>query len=233
VTPAERPRLTKAAVVQRALALADADGPEALTIRRLADQLGVTPMAIYWHFRNKDELLSAVADHVMSEVRPDREPDAPWHEQLRSMVEALVRVIRRHPSGPAVLFAGEKNQIPGMVRATEAALGLLRTAGFTLAEAYQIAGYLLHNSISLVEHEPGRLPGMSPEEAAECQRRDRLVMQALPRAEFPNVVEYASEPDPTALEKHYTFGVDLMMGGIQALAATRKPSGRRHAAARR
>ena len=57
---AERGRLTKQAVVQRALALADADGLDALTIRRLATELGVTPMALYWHFRNKEELLAGL-----------------------------------------------------------------------------------------------------------------------------------------------------------------------------
>jgi AcrR family transcriptional regulator len=233
VPSAERPRLTKVAVVERALALADADGPDALTIRRLADQLGVTPMAIYWHFKNKDELLSALADHVMSEVRPDRAPDAPWHEQLRSMVEALIRTIREHPSGPAILETASKHSVDGFVRATEAALALLRTAGFTLAESYHLASYLLHNSIALVEFEPGRIPGMSTEEALECQRRDKLAMQAYSSVEFPNVVEYAGDPAPMSTEEHYAFGLDLLIGGIQAMAATRTPSGRLPAAAHR
>ncbi len=119
VTPDEKTRLTKAAVVQQALALADAEGPEALTIRRLADQLGVTPMAIYWHFRNKDQLVTAVADHVMGEVAPDRDLDAPWQDQLRAMVEALVRVVRAHPSGPVLLAAADKTQVETFNRATE------------------------------------------------------------------------------------------------------------------
>src|SRR5882724_7082554 len=63
---ADRTRLTKQAVVQRALALADSDGLDALTIRRLATDLGVTPMALYWHFRNKEELLAGLADQVWS-----------------------------------------------------------------------------------------------------------------------------------------------------------------------
>jgi AcrR family transcriptional regulator len=219
----ERVRLTKATVVQRALALADEEGPDALTIRRLADQLGVTPMAIYWHFKNKDELIRAVADHVMSEVAPTREPGAPWHGQLRSMVESLVRVIRQHPSGPAVLMSAEKSQVPGLTGATEAVLGLLRGAGFSLAEGYQIAGYLLHNSIKLVEHEPGRIPGMTPAEATECERQSRLAMQAMPSDQYPNVVEFASLAAPVDLDEYYTFGIDLVMGGIETLAASRRP----------
>ena len=65
---AQRSRLSKATVVQRALALADAGGLDALTIRRLAQELGVTPMALYWHFRSKDDLLDGLAERVWSEI---------------------------------------------------------------------------------------------------------------------------------------------------------------------
>src|SRR5512135_623562 len=68
---ADRARLSKQAVVQRALALADAEGLDALTIRRLATELGVTPMALYWHFRNKEELLAGLADQVWGELDTD------------------------------------------------------------------------------------------------------------------------------------------------------------------
>ena len=248
MTSEEKTRLTKTAVVEHALALADAEGPEALTIRRLADQLGVTPMAIYWHFKNKDQLVTAVADHVMSEVTPDRDPDAPWQEQLRSMVAALVRVVRVHPSGPVLLAAADKTQVETFNLATDVALGLLSQAGFTLEEGYWIASYLLNAAIGLVQREPGRIPGMSPEEAAECMRQHRLVLEALPADRYPRLVECAAAmTDAPDLEAYYAFGVDLMMAGIQALAAgrpaapaaaavpavSRKPSAHRPAAARR
>ena len=61
-----RARLSKRAVVDRALKLADADGLEALTIRKLAQDLGVTPMALYWHFRSKEDLLEGVAEQIWS-----------------------------------------------------------------------------------------------------------------------------------------------------------------------
>jgi Transcriptional regulator len=88
---AERGRLTKQAVVQRALALADADGLDALTIRRLATELGVTPMALYWHFRNKEELLAGLADRVWSELDTDVDAAEPWHRQLRGLLESLLQ----------------------------------------------------------------------------------------------------------------------------------------------
>src|SRR5262249_39648247 len=192
VASEDRPRLTKTAVVDQALRLADADGAEALTIRRLADQLGVTPMAIYWHFKNKEQLLSATADHVMREVRPDVDPAAPWDRRLRGMVEALLRGMRQHPSAPALLMAADKSGVEALDRATEAALELLSQAGFSLAEGFQIAASVLHDVIGLVEREPGRLPGMSPEQAAECHRRAWLALEALPADRYPLLVRLAA-----------------------------------------
>src|SRR5215472_7006529 len=89
--PAEtnRPRLSKAAVVGRAIALADAEGLEALTIRRLSRGLGVTPMALYWHFRTKDDLLDALADQIWNEIDTDVEAGAAWSAQLRTLLESF------------------------------------------------------------------------------------------------------------------------------------------------
>ena len=98
----ERSRLTRQAVVEQALALADGEGMDAVTIRRLAELLGVTPMALYWHVKNKDELLTAMADQLLAEVTPQRDPDQPWHVQLRAMVTALLGVMRAHPCAPGM-----------------------------------------------------------------------------------------------------------------------------------
>src|ERR1700722_1452703 len=82
----DRPRLSKAAVVERGLALADAEGLEAVTIRRLASDLGVTPMALYWHFKTKDELLSGLADSIWAESDVDLDQSAGWADQLRGLL---------------------------------------------------------------------------------------------------------------------------------------------------
>src|SRR5215469_17789579 len=90
----ERPRLTRQAVVDRALQLADADGLDALTIRKLATRLGVTPMALYWHFRGKEELLEGLAEPIWAGIDVNVDSAAPWSEQLRGIFESLVRVLR-------------------------------------------------------------------------------------------------------------------------------------------
>src|SRR5215468_5649586 len=121
----ERTRLTRAAVVDRALRLADADGLDALTIRKLATELGVTPMALYWHFRSKDDLLEALAERVWSEIDTDIDPGTSWLNQLRGLLESLLRVLRAHSAAPRLVLEHDK-QNPAAMRATEVTLGLLR-----------------------------------------------------------------------------------------------------------
>src|SRR5437762_13155785 len=83
----ERPRLSKRTVTENALKLADADGLDALTIRKLAQHLGVTPMALYWHFRSKEDLLEGVAAQAWGELDVNADPDAPWWAQTRGLME--------------------------------------------------------------------------------------------------------------------------------------------------
>ncbi|GII58749.1 putative transcriptional regulator, TetR family protein [Planotetraspora thailandica] len=223
MAPAEK--LTRLAVVEKALELADAEGVEAATIRRLAQELGVTPMALYWHFKNKELLLLGMLDHVLAEVTPEFDPADPWNVRLRAMVEALTRVLRRHPSIVGVFPMVAKHDSANFTRATETALALLSSVGFSLDEAFLISSYLLHGVLALVEDEPACPRHMSSKEAAEWRRQKRLTLEALPADRFPNMVEFAKtydgEPD---VDRYYAFGVGLLMSGVEAMAAHRAPS---------
>lgn len=213
-------KLSRDTVAEHALKLADTEGLDSVTIRRLAQELGVTPMALYWHFKNKDELLLGIADHVMSGVKATRDPDDPWPNQLRAMVEALVAVMRAHPCLPDLLQAVDKQQTASFTRATNDALELLTRAGFSLDESYWIATYLLQGSIGLVAGQPGCPARMTPAQAAEWRRQKRLHLEKLPPDEYGMVVQFArtleDEPD---IERYYRFGVDLLMAAVESTAA--------------
>jgi AcrR family transcriptional regulator len=215
----QRPRLSKATVVARAMALADAEGLEALTIRRLATELGVTPMALYWHFRNKEELLAGLADQIWSEIDTDVDPAAPWPAQLRALLESLVQVLRAHPSASELLVAGEK-QSAAALEATEVALEILHRAGFDPQQASAVARSVLWTGLMLAMGEPGRDPSLDEAERAEHQRRNRIRLAMLPPDRYPRLVEAAvpmtacDDPD-----FHYQFGIDLFIHGVQAMAA--------------
>ena len=141
-----RARLSKATVTDRALKLADADGLEALTIRKLAQDLGVTPMALYWHFRSKEDLLEGVAEQIWSEIDVPVDPSVPWPVQLQRGLESLIGVLRAHPAAPQLLLEHEKRN-EAALRATEAALEILRSAGFDPQHASEIARSTLWTGI--------------------------------------------------------------------------------------
>src|ERR1700744_1638732 len=88
----DKPRLSKRTVTENALKLADADGLDALTIRKLAQHLGVTPMALYWHFRSKEDLLEGVAEPGWGELDLDVDRAAPWWGPVRGLLGSPVRV---------------------------------------------------------------------------------------------------------------------------------------------
>jgi len=215
----DKPRLSKRTVTENALKLADADGLDALTIRKLAQHLGVTPMALYWHFRSKEDLLEGVAEQVWGEIDTEVDPDAPWWAQIQVMLESLVSVLRAHPAAPQLLLEHEKRN-EAALRATETVLEILRTAGFDATHASTIARSALWTGITLVMSEPGFMPELTAEERTEMQRRNQVQLAMLPTARYPRLVECAGPmstcDDP---EFHYQFGIGMFVDGVRAAAA--------------
>ncbi|MEU6778684.1 TetR/AcrR family transcriptional regulator C-terminal domain-containing protein [Nonomuraea angiospora] len=127
---ARREPLNRERVLDAALELADEEGLEGLTMRRLAKALGVEAMSLYNHVSNKADILDGVAERVFEQVeRPDLA--LPWQEQVREVALSMYRVFRRHPAVPLALVTDQSN--PTSVRALEpldALVGALFQAGF-------------------------------------------------------------------------------------------------------
>jgi TetR/AcrR family tetracycline transcriptional repressor len=215
--PEDRPRLSKRTVTERALKLADAEGLDALTIRKLAHDLGVTPMALYWHFRSKEDLLEGVAEQVWGEIEVRVDPSVPWPVQLQRGLESLISVLRAHPAAPQLLLEHEKRN-EAALRATEAALEILYSAGFDAEQASEIARSTLWTGIMLVMSETGWAPELSGEARAEKQRRNHVYLAMLPAATYPRLVESASYMANCDPDFHYRLGVQLFIAGVKAIA---------------
>ncbi|HWS35657.1 MAG TPA: TetR family transcriptional regulator [Actinoplanes sp.] len=215
-------RLTKTAVADRALRLADDEGLEAVTVRRLAKELGVTPMALYWHFKNKDELLLGMVDHVLTDVRAGSAADDGWQKRLRRVVEIVFDVMRAHPWLPTLLFSVDKFQVESFQRATNDTLALLAEAGFTVEESYWVAMHLLNGCIGAVSSQPGCPPHLPAGEQPEWRRQKRLLLESMPMDRFPMMIElagtYRDDPD---MDRYYAFCTDLMVSAVETMAASR------------
>jgi TetR/AcrR family tetracycline transcriptional repressor len=218
----ERTRLSREAVVDGALALAAEAGMEGLTIRRLARHLSVTPMALYWHFKNKDELLAGMADRIWSRVDSAVDPALPWPEQLRSLMRSLVGALRAHPELTPVLGSVGSEQVQECFPVMEAALAILHRAGYSPRQSAEICGHGLRTAIGLVGDEQDGPIGQDPERDA-ATRHKRALIQSLPPDRFPQIIA-AAEPlssceDPDA---YYDFGIELFVAGVVALADRRQ-----------
>lgn len=212
-------------MVARALLLADSEGLGAVTIRRLARDLGVTAMALYWHFGNKDELLDAMTDAIYAEIDPAVEASAPWQGQMRTLMASLAGALREHPS-TAVLLATRNTLSEESMRLTEAALEILRRGGFSPTEAVQVSRYALYNVTQLAAGAPVDPPLEESAGLEDVQRRTRVFLESLPPERYPRLVEAAWPlsvcEDPDA---YYDFGLDLLLSGIEAMAARKQALG--------
>jgi TetR/AcrR family transcriptional regulator, tetracycline repressor protein len=217
-----RTTLTPRAVVEGALSLADSEGLEAVTIRRLAKELGVTPMALYWHFRSKDELLDGMAATLFEEIDLSVDASARWHEQLRALLASMLGALRAHPS-TAILLSRRTASSEGSLLATEVALEILRRGGFSPTEATQIARHALSTVVNLVSGEPGVVAREESGEQIDARRCARLYLESLPPEHYPRLVE-AARPLSEGVEQdvYFAFGLDLLLAGIEAMAERKR-----------
>ena len=212
-----RERLSREAVTGRALAVADEEGIDALTIRRLATDLGVTPMALYWHFQDKERLLDGVAERVLSEVRLPADDGSPWEVRLRALLDALLAALRAHPGVAEVVKTRILASEPGQ-ELTERALSLLRTAGFSSERSAQLAHYMLMFMVGLVSGLPGLAVGADDEVHQQQLRMKRATLQALAPTRFPQVIEAAGPlTDCGDAQAWFCRGLDMLLGGIVAM----------------
>jgi TetR/AcrR family tetracycline transcriptional repressor len=212
-------RLSRERIVDCAIALADAEGLEAVTIRRLAQDQGVTPMALYWHFKDKDLLLDGIVERLMTEVKvPLSEPGAGrWDERFRELLVALLEVLRAHPAIVGLVQNRIMLSAAGL-DLTEQALAQLREAGFTPERSAHIAIHAMDSIVLLVANGPGALAGEELAAREQRMRAKRARFQALPPERFPNILA-ATEAfvGGGSDAAYYSLGLDLLVAGIRGV----------------
>jgi TetR/AcrR family transcriptional regulator, tetracycline repressor protein len=210
-------RLSRAALAAGALELADREGLDAVTIRRLATDFSVTPMALYWHFKDKDAVLDGIAEQIYLSVALPEPTDAPWDDQLRQVLLRILAAVRPHPLAADLLAPRVMQSEAGLVLA-ERVIGMLRGAGFSPSAASQTASFLLCSIITLVTSEPGKHSPLTGEAAENHLRNKRAQLDALSPKRFPFLLESAEYFLVCDNEDEYfERGMDFLVEGTRGV----------------
>lgn len=219
--PVRQP-LSRRRIILAALALAEKEGIAALSMRRVAAALDVTPMSLYNHVADKAELLDLMLDYVLGDVVRDSANDTgTWEERLRAVVCRNYEVWRQHPVFARVYVDGVTIGPNGLAN-MERVVGILREAGLPDHDAAHAFMALWHLMVGSILVSPVR-----PIDRSHVRRRgsgaeDRVAVyfSALPPREIPNVVAVADRFSARSFE----YGLDLFVVGLhERLRATGQP----------
>lgn len=217
--PVSRTPLSRQAIVEAALKVLDAEGMDRLSMRRVAEELGTGAASIYWHVRNKDQLLQLIFDRVIAEAELPAPDPSRWKEQLGMLAVQMREVLTRHrdvarislgrvPSGPAVAVLTEwlftlltPAGLPDRVIAYLGDLFGLYVGAFAFEESLGTASFTG--------------PDLSPEQFVAMLRSYVL---SLPEEMFPHTRRAVDLIFSADREDRYAFGIDLMIRGLESYA---------------
>ncbi|MEI8408092.1 MULTISPECIES: TetR/AcrR family transcriptional regulator [unclassified Kribbella] len=215
-------RLDPDKVVDSALAIADDEGPAAVTLRRLAGQHEVTPMALYRHFKDKDDLLAALGDRLLADVVLPEPTDEPWDRQLHKVLTAFVTALRGHPRLADLTLMRILVAEPGLALA-ERTMEILTEGGFSPDDAAEVGRQSICSLIALVTNDPIAREVSDPIAREDSLRRKRASLAALSPRKYPLVTAAADTLIcPTSTDRYYALGVDLVVAGIHGVLKEEK-----------
>jgi len=214
-TEERRTPLTRERVLQAAVELADRGGNEALSMRKLGQELGVDAMALYRHVRGKDDLLDGLVEVIVGQIeRPT--PGGDWKTNLREQAMAARSVMLKHPWARRVLEERGTGG-PACLAYIESVLATLHDGGFSIELAHHALHVLSSRIFGFTQdlfEEPG--PADPPPDEA-------TVLRAL--AGYPRVVELAMAAShegvlgPCDDDVEFAFGLDLTLDGLERVRA--------------
>jgi TetR/AcrR family transcriptional regulator, tetracycline repressor protein len=206
-----REPLSRERILQTALAIVDREGLEAISMRRVGDELGVAAMSLYNHVANKAAILDGIFETVLDELPPAKRVGS-WTIALRDRARALRVVLGAHPN-VLPLFASRPAVTPASIVHVEGVLEILRRAGFSvhvsLSALQTLSAYVVGHTVSTFAGRPG-------DEASQPD------YERLDEEQFPRVREAARVLPTHDVEEEFELGLDLMLTGLELRLASRK-----------
>jgi AcrR family transcriptional regulator len=217
-----RAALSREAILRAALDVTDREGLEGLTLRKIAAELGASPMGVYRYFRNKAEILGELVDLVIGlydVTHQIDDPDGAWEPWVRETFCAMRRALLAHPAIIPLLGAAAVEGDNALV-VMEEVLAVLRAAGFA-QQAAPVFHTLMSFTIGAVAIESSMLAGASrgdEEDSEEPLRRLRLLFELAPRGRYPHVVDSSAQLASFASERQFLFGLDRILASAAGSA---------------
>ena len=206
----QRVPLSKERIFQAAIDVADREGLQALTMRRLGAELGVEAMAVYKHVSSKDDILDGMVELVVSLIDTPAERAA-WRDAMRSRAISAREVLRRH-SWAIGLLDSRRSMGPNQLRYVDAVLGSLRSAGFSVDDAAHafslldsyVYGHVVQEMSWSGRSEPSEPPGPAPE--SEISSTD-----------YPHLAEVAAHAagGTFSFDGEFTYGLDVILSALE------------------
>jgi AcrR family transcriptional regulator len=204
--------LSRERVLRTAIDLADAGGLETLTMRRLAQELGVEAMSLYYYVANKDAILNGIADIVEGEIDLPA-PGGNWRAEIRKTSISAYEILTRHPWAAGLILS--VSEVSGSRLAyMNSILGTFRQAGFSPAQTDHAYHAVESHIMGFTMWEVGMNLGTREDLA----RLATTFLERLNAAEYPHIVEHVEQHlrprDPTD-EGEFAFGLDLILDGLE------------------
>jgi AcrR family transcriptional regulator len=214
--PAREP-LDRALIVSTAIRIADHDGLDALSMRRLAQELGSGATSLYRHVANKDELLDLAVDEILGEVPLNDDPTLDWRRRATDLARAIRTTLRRHP-GVAMLFGFRVTRGPNALAVADRLLGILRSGGLEGAQlglAYQ-AVTTWAVAFGAIDSRDIVRPNADRQTSEQQQRIIEEMLAALSPERYPNVVAAFAYGAEMTADAQFEYGLRALINGIDA-----------------
>ncbi|MEO3874975.1 TetR/AcrR family transcriptional regulator [Nonomuraea sp. B12E4] len=213
VTPPPQP-LSRGLVLEAAIRVADRGGVAAITMRRVAQELGVEAMSLYHHVPNKDAILDGVVDMVFAAIKLPGADHDDWREAIRARACSARAVLSRH-NWALALMDSRRNPGPATLRHHDAVLGVLRRAGFTLPMAAHAVS-LLDSYIGGFVLQEANLPLKTRDDVEEVSG---TILDHIRAGELPYlteiIVDHALRPGYDH-QSEFSYGLDLILDALEA-----------------
>ncbi|TPL35535.1 TetR/AcrR family transcriptional regulator [Mesorhizobium sp. B2-4-8] len=201
----KRGDLSRDKLIASAIELIDEGGADALTMRALADLVGVTPMALYNHFSSKRDLLAAVAEHIIGAAHFDGQR-GDWREQIGHCFEILRTLCLQHPGLPGLLE--QDGVAPGTAFAPmEVTLRALRSQGMSELDSVRTFFLLIGFTLSQASYQARPIPALEPSEKIRTERIAGRGFKTVERLEMPPQWDF---------DASFAFGISLILNGVEA-----------------